>query len=459
MKASQMAKLPPRNRKVADMVTRIRSQFLMSEPFLGHLMVSMPFIEWQGDPAELPTAATDGRVTYYNASFFESLHRDEVAFVMLHEVAHCMLQHLWRLGSRDPRLWNVACDHVMNRELMNYSRELDARKSPVRLRAPQSILADPRFNDMTAERAYSILEQEQKAKRGKPGGAASGAATAPSSGPGSTQAGPGNDPMSGQGEGDQDAPEGQPEAKSDGKPGEFKPCQPSGGIGDFIPQDPEEPGEDDDSGKAASKTLAQQWAETAVKAEALARLAGKGSNAGARMMGQAIAKPIDWKEILLDLMVSAKEDYNWMRPNRRYMSSGFLLPSLHAEHFGRIVIGVDTSGSIDGNTLKEFEGVVRMIVDAVRPDSVLVLYCDDQLVHEDEFGHGEAVALAPHGGGGTDFRPVFKRLEQETEEILAVIYLTDLMGMFPSSGPDCRTVWASTTGLKAPFGETVHIRE
>jgi predicted metal-dependent peptidase len=59
------------------------------------------------------------------------------------------------------------------------------------------------------------------------------------------------------------------------------------------------------------------------------------------------------------------------------------------------------------------------------------------------------------GGGGTDFRPVFVYLEEQAITPQSLIFLTDLCGEFPEEGPLYPVIWAATTTVQAPFGETI----
>ncbi len=62
----------------------------------------------------LPTAATDGRDIYINPDFLSGLPPTQRAGLLLHEVLHAALLHVARRGSRDPLLWNIAADIVVN---------------------------------------------------------------------------------------------------------------------------------------------------------------------------------------------------------------------------------------------------------------------------------------------------------------------------------------------------------
>ena len=65
---------------------------------------------------ETPTAKTNGTKIVYGEDFIENLSVPEVAFVMAHEVWHIALLHTTpsRLNNRDPMIWNMAGDFVIN---------------------------------------------------------------------------------------------------------------------------------------------------------------------------------------------------------------------------------------------------------------------------------------------------------------------------------------------------------
>ena len=60
------------------------------------------------------TAATDGRDIFINPHFWDSLIPSERLGLLAHEVLHAALLHILRRGNRDPLLWNIAADIVVN---------------------------------------------------------------------------------------------------------------------------------------------------------------------------------------------------------------------------------------------------------------------------------------------------------------------------------------------------------
>ena len=70
------------------------------------------------------TAATDGQRIYLSPSGFLSRPVQDKLFIYAHEVLHCALSHVSRRGSRDPQLWNIAADIVVNGLLIQSGFEM-----------------------------------------------------------------------------------------------------------------------------------------------------------------------------------------------------------------------------------------------------------------------------------------------------------------------------------------------
>jgi len=87
-----------------------RSQVLMDFPFFGHLLLSMSLKKNN----DLPTFGTDGVCIYYNEDFLHTLNIDALKFVLAHEAMHPAFFHLTRRMNRDPVLWNIAGDYIIN---------------------------------------------------------------------------------------------------------------------------------------------------------------------------------------------------------------------------------------------------------------------------------------------------------------------------------------------------------
>lgn len=82
--------------------------------FFGSLLCSLEF-RWD---ESISTAQTDGREIVWNPDFFTPLYPDERKFILLHEIHHVARLHMIRMGNRDPKIWNQACDLRINFDLV-----------------------------------------------------------------------------------------------------------------------------------------------------------------------------------------------------------------------------------------------------------------------------------------------------------------------------------------------------
>lgn len=202
---------------------------------------------------------------------------------------------------------------------------------------------------------------------------------------------------------------------------------------------------------------AMEWKIAVTQAADGAKKHGKLPAGFERFVNDITTPKVPWREVLARFVTQiAHDDYTWSRPNRRYISRGIFLPSLHSECMGRIDVVIDTSGSIDQPTLNAFGTEIQAIVNAVRPEKTRVIYCDAAINHIDEFSPNDELKFKAHGGGGTDFCPPFRLIASEDEKPACLVYLTDMMGNFPKE-PDFPTLWCATTDRVGPFGETVRI--
>jgi predicted metal-dependent peptidase len=115
---------------------------------------------------------------------------------------------------------------------------------------------------------------------------------------------------------------------------------------------------------------------------------------------------------------------------------------------------VDTSGSIGTKELEQFAGEINAISSEAQPDSIHVIYCDAAVQGVDEFGPSEPIRLSLKGGGGTDFVPPFKWVEDNGIEAKCLIYLTDLCCHSFPPAPDYPVLWVTDSNKTAPFGQT-----
>ena len=76
---------------------------------------------------------------------------------MLHEVLHMALLHVTRRQNRDPHIWNIAADIVVN--------DLIIRNTPFKL--PDGAIIDKKYRDKSVEYIYESLLKNNKYKKYK----------------------------------------------------------------------------------------------------------------------------------------------------------------------------------------------------------------------------------------------------------------------------------------------------
>ena len=109
------------------------------------------------------TARTNGRDEDYRREFVKMLDDKELAFVVLHETLHKAYRHLftWRkLYDENPKIANMACDYVINLQLLDMDKDRSVISMP--MRAGKAIgLADERFRGLNTKQVYDILKEEE----------------------------------------------------------------------------------------------------------------------------------------------------------------------------------------------------------------------------------------------------------------------------------------------------------
>ena len=94
-------------------IVALKRKMLVKYPFFGSVVANVDYKENK----DIPTAGTDGEVIHYNPEYLELLSIDEQTFVFAHEICHIAFNHILRSEGKDPKLWNIATDGVINQFL------------------------------------------------------------------------------------------------------------------------------------------------------------------------------------------------------------------------------------------------------------------------------------------------------------------------------------------------------
>lgn len=337
-----------------------------------------------------PTAMTDGNRLVYSPQYIDTLSIQKCVGLNAHEVMHCAMGHFWRGGDKDPKGWNIACDYEINGILLKENFEL-----------PDGALYNPAYDNLSAEQIYNRLPKTGK-KGGKKGK-----------------------------EGEAD------EQSNDMDPGKCGGVMQAKGT------------------KEEQKELSAEWKSATSQAAQMAKKQGLLPGHLEIPINDVLNPPLPWYILLRDFVEkTARTDYNFLRPNRRYISGGIILPSLISEELSEVCIVIDTSGStysIQGDFAKEVSAVLASYQTTIR-----LIYCDAQVHSEEVYAtHDLPIKLKPIGGGGTSFIPAFEYIEKKGYTPSCMLFLTDLYGTFPPKEPAYPVMWITPNEDKAPFGMTV----
>ena len=105
-----------------------------------------------------PTAYTNGRDKRYGRAFMDKLSEKELNFVVAHENFHVLFKHMttWqRLWEEDSRLANMACDYVINQQIV----DLDPTNEVVSVPEKTGILLDEKFRGWDSKQVFEYLKQ------------------------------------------------------------------------------------------------------------------------------------------------------------------------------------------------------------------------------------------------------------------------------------------------------------
>lgn len=395
-----MSKMPAKDRLIKSRVS-----MLLKYPFWGPLAARLKLeeVEW------CKTIATDGRKFYYNKDFVQKLSDGELVFGFAHELGHIIFEHMTRRGSREPQVWNMAGDFIINNMLIRES--VGTRITAV------EILADRKYEGKTADEVYDDLMANATVIKM-----------------------PFDEHLDMDGDGDSDS---DGEGKDGDKDGKGRPK--------FKKLSEEE-----------KKALRDEWREATIQA---VKNAGAGNCPGdiERLVKDITAPVMDLKDLLrIQFSGSVKSDYTWMRPNRKAWHTGAVMPGQLPGEELDIVVALDASGSIDEGMLADFLGMVQGSLDQFTSYKVRVVTFDTDVYNEDTFTGDDGRSMGEYvikGGGGTDFTCIWQWMKHNDVQPHQLVVFTDGYP-FGSWGDEsyCDTLFVihGSNTIKAPFGVTAN---
>ena len=347
------------------------------------------------------TAATDGRTIYFNREFFTPLTVKQVEFVIAHEILHNVFDHMSRRDHRNPRIFNIAADYCVNGQLVR-DRIGEHKIEGI------TIFHDQKYYGMGAEEVYDKIFDEM----------------------------------------DEDE---------------------LNQLGQLL-DDHIDWGDQDGTGKPSYskeelKQIRDEIREATMQA---AQAAGAGNTPASvqRMIKELTEPKMNWREILRQQIQSTiKNDYSFMRPNRKGWHMSAILPGTQFEETIDICVAIDMSGSIGDEQAKDFLTEIKGIMQEYKDFKIKVWCFDTKVYNEADFdGYNidEFDEYEPMGGGGTEFDANWEYMKEHDIQPKKFIMFTD--GYPWGSWGDenyCDTVFVihGNNTIVPPFGEFAYYEE
>ena len=457
------------NEKITKYMKRLllsRMRILMNHGFYGLLLMHMVFALDEN----CETAATDGRRIFFGPDFLEKLSDGELDFIMMHEILHVVLQHCFRQGERDNERFNIACDIVVNSNIL-LSNHLDLRSIILQGQPAMHIAPDGQEGyELTAEQVYGMLPVMTGVKRKKK-------------------------QPSGEGEGRDESEEAEGDGTASGRP---KKCS-GGGSGTDVPEKgsgggfalgraQKKQGKKKDNNENNNSSvddhshwgmeeeddvLRDVWVKRMKDAHDAILLQDPTNSRGLiplcaeRILKELRRSQTDWRQILNDFVQEEIVDYSFTPPDRRFDDSPFYLPDFNDKDdlVQNILFMIDTSGSMSDDMITAAYSEVKGAIDQFNGrlagwlgffDAVIVE--PQPFENEDEFR-----IIRPKGGGGTDFQIIFEYVHQymEDDPPESIIILTDGYAPFPKEhlAMGIPVLWLlNNEEVEPPWGKVARIK-
>ena len=387
----------------SEIISKTKLQVRRECQFFGALMLFASIKE----STKLDTAATDGRDIFFNKKFLESLTSSEQNALMLHEVLHMALLHVQRRQSRDPYIWNIAADIVVN--------DLIERNTSFKL--PKGAIVDNAYRDKSVEYIYEALLKDNKYKGKKYKLSISDIQLTNEE-------------------------------------------QEKNGIGNGHGLTEEE--QEEVASYWNDKMQVLKNSDSLIQNDKYGSHSTGGWPAGmAREVENILEPEINWRNALWKYIGRTPADFDDL--DRRFLYRGLYLEGLMTDAI-EVSVCIDTSGSVSKRLIDQFVAETKGILRSYPHVKCDFFYSDCKLSGPYDINQAEQIPIL-HGGGGTSFIPFFKYLEKNNSNNFGThklsIYLTDGYEAFPNWIPSNPVMWlVSKDGEETknfPFGEVVRI--
>jgi len=410
-------------------IIRQRYRLLDSQNFLADVVLSLrPEITTYAKGRDVRTAATDGVSLFVNPFYYCQLDDEYSMSLIMHEGAHKFLGHPWRMGERDPEIFNIAGDYSANYLIHESGHKI-----------PDNWYFDSKYKLWTCERIYEDIRPEHEEERKDP------------------------EPVEWDG-GDGEEADGPATGTPD--PGEDK-VEPAKPDGEFWRATDEEGRSltDEENAESLRKNI-----ENISESREYRRMAGDSETAGQTVaIDRVTVESAGWETITSQFWrgKGSFRKKKWKKLNRRIQDTGVCIRGIDKVGVDWVVIAVDVSGSIMFKELRAFLSHIEKLREEAPAKRITILPFNHVVLTKNiiEIESDDKLPKKFEVGGGTSFRPVFNWVRSQGEDPDSVIIFTDLGSTDYGIPTECPVLWASSDPIynvgdysnRPPFGEVVEV--
>ena len=453
-------------------IAALKRKMLVKYPFFGSVVASVGYKENKN----IPTAGTDGETIYYNPEYLESLSVEEQTFVFAHEVCHIAFNHILRSEGKDPELWNIATDGVINQFLKRDG--LKMAKGGVDMAEAINYDAEQLYEKLLQEKQQRQQQQQNGQSNGQnqQGNQQQSQQQSSSGGGSSQEQDKQSQEQSGGGSGEDSQEEDKQkdvghdthsmweQAVKKHKEEQEKSGKKESLLDKLLGKDKKEKektelekkqeelegmGEKD----AFKKNLEDKKKQLEELKEAISKQAsqaGTSTNRDVRTVNDiGTARPIvDWRYILREAI---KYDGDWSYKNAT-LEDGVVVANLEEQPMPETEIVLDTSGSINETLLKNF---LRECKNILQHTKLKVGCFDTEFYGFHEIRTEEDIEnMRFEGGGGTDFDVAVGAFSRRVEN---KIIFTDGEASMPDMPLDAIWIVFGGERINPKGGRVIHI--
>lgn len=394
--------------KIREYTKRIlmsRMRLLVNHGFYGILLLHVKFR--LTDEIEIAGFGVDKNeyFIFINPKILDNISDAEIDHILMHEILHIALQHDKRGQDLIPEKFNIACDIVIESNILK-SFDMDINSIFLSVNGGIQEHLAPNGNEgylYTAEEVYNMLDLI----------------------PGDTIKEPGSFQP------DKNRNSSWKQDKEDKIHGQ----NPSG----FDIHGVIEDNDIEDSDISLKDIWDKHLADACESISIRDAITGRGTiPLLAERMWEEMRKPqTDWRTILNDFVQEEICDYSFAPPDRRFDESPFFLPDFNEkdETVEDILFMIDASGSMSNKDITaaycEIKGAIEQFNGKLKG---WLGFFDAEVIEPIPFENVEEFSvIRPKGGGGTDFQIIFEYVQKHMQDKLpaSIIILTDGFAPFP----------------------------